>query len=211
MQLVDNSEGKEPELPQPRRAAIGLAVLAAVTSLIAVVDAHAAINPPRSRFTTIDLKTCQVTKRHRDGNTWVCNGLRSYPVLYAEGDLRAFFSFGAEPAKRQAAQQTLAPFNTIFEKPGRRATVEWRFRRIGGADVPYAAIMRVFTSRDGARGEVLVVTKVSPTEACHMAYIDAKATPEAIALARSAADEMAAGWPCTNPPRVLGATGQSPM
>lgn len=211
MHPMEYTADEERQLPAPRPASSGLATLAAIATMIAATTASAAINPPRSRFTTIDLKTCKVIKRHKDGNTWTCNGLRSYPVLYAEGDLRAFFSFGAEPEKRQAARQTLGSFSTIFERPGRRATVEWRFRRIGGADVPYATIMRLFTSRDGARGEVLVVTKVSPTEACHMAYIDAVATPEAMALARSAADEMAAGWPCANPPRTLGGTGRSPM
>lgn len=171
----------------------------------------AATHAVRSRFTTIDLKTCKVVKRHADGNTWNCTGLRGYPVQYAEGDLRAFVSFGPDPAKRRAAQQTLRAFNTIFESTGRRATVEWRFRRIAGADRPYATIMRLFTSRDGAKGEVLVVTRVTVTEACHMAYIDAKATPDAMALARSAADEMTDQWSCSSTPKVLGATGKSPM
>ena len=185
------------------------AVLATMCGLRVAADA--AMNPVRSRFTTIDLKTCQIAKRHRDGNSWHCGGLRGYQVSYAEGDRRAFVSFGPDAEKRQAARQTLAPFNTIFARSGRRAIIEWRFRRSGGGDVPYATIMRFFTSRDGAGGEVLVVTRVSSTEACHMAYIDAKANPEAIALARSAADEMPASWSCATEPKVLGARGMSPL
>jgi hypothetical protein len=173
--------------------------------------APAAVNPMRSRFTTIDLKTCQLVKRHADGNTWNCSGLRGYPVVYAEGDLRAFVSFGPNAGKRRAAQQTLGSFNSIFDSNGRRATVEWRFRRIAGADQPYATIMRLFTSRDGIKGEVLVVTRVTATEACHMAHIDAKATADAMALARSAADEMAAKWSCADAPKVLGVTGKDPL
>jgi len=108
------------------------AVLAAICGGLAAAG-DAAMNPVRSRFTTIDLKTCQIAKRHRDGNGWRCRGLPGYPVAYAEGDQRAFVSFGLEAEKRQAARQTLTPFNTIFASSGRRATIEWRFRRIGGA------------------------------------------------------------------------------
>jgi len=194
----------------PKRLLMFTAVLAAICGGLAAAG-DAAMNPVRSRFTTIDLKTCQIAKRHRDGNSWRCLGLRGYPVAYAEGDQRAFVSFGPEAETRRAARQTLAPFNTIFARSGRRATIEWRFRRIGGADVPYATIMRFFTSRDGAAGEVLVVTRVAATEACHMAYVDAKANPEAIALARSAADEMAATWSCATEPKILGERGKSPL
>ncbi len=184
----------------------------ALGSLAFVLAAHTAVaSPLRSRFTTIELAACTVIKRHADGNTWHCGGLKGYPVTYAEGDLRAFVSFGAGAENRKAARQTLRPFNTIFESKGSRATIEWRFRRRAGTDLPYATIMRVFTSPDGARGEVLVVTKVSATEACHMAYVDAMANVEAMALARAAADELAANWSCSSEPRVLGATGKSPM
>ena len=55
--------------------------------------------------------------------------------------------------------------------------------------MPYAAIVRYFTAVDGAKGEVLVVSRITATEACHVAYIDALATPEAIVLARRVADE----------------------
>lgn len=185
-----------------------VALFAALVSFVAATSAPAAINPMRSRFTTVELKSCTVIKRHADGNTWRCAGLRGYPVSYAEGDLRAFVSFGADAEKRRAAQQTLSPFNSIFGKGRRRATIEWRFRRSGGADVPYATIVRHFVSVDGKSSEVLVVTRVSPTEACHMAYIDATANADAIALARSAADELAGTWSCANAPRVLGAPGK---
>ncbi len=168
-------------------------------------------NPVKSRFTTLELRTCSVIKRHSDGNTWRCSGLKGYPVSYAEGDLRAFVGFSARPEASQAMQQTLAAFNSIFKGTGRRATIEWRFRRQNGVDHPYAAIMRVFTSGDGQKGEVLIITKITATEACHMAYIDTKANADAMALARSTADELAAAWKCTNEPRVMGASGKAPI
>ena len=167
-------------------------------------------NPVKSRFTTIELRTCSVIKRHPDGNTWRCSGLKGYPVSYAEGDLRAFVGFSAQPQLSQAMQQTLRPFNSVFEGKGRRATIEWRIRRQNGAEHPYAAIMRVFISGDGQKGEVLVITKITATEACHMAYIDAKANAESMALARSTADELAATWKCTSEPRVMGASAKAP-
>ncbi len=181
-------------------------MLALPALLLAATETIA--NPLRSRFTTVELSTCQIIKRHPDGNTYRCAGLKDYPVSYSEGDLRAFVSFGAKPESRQAMQQTLRPFNSIFEGSGKRATIEWRFRRVDGSDRPYATIMRLFTRTEGARGEVLVVTKVSSTEACHMAYVDAKANADAMALARSAADELAAAWSCKADARIIGAPGQ---
>ena len=50
--------------------------------------------------------------------------------------------------------------------------------------------MRFHTSRDGRKGDVLVVSKVSDAETCHVAYIDALANRDAIALARHVADRQ---------------------
>jgi hypothetical protein len=59
---------------------------------------------------------------------------------------------------------------------------------------------------------VLVVTKIDGKEACHMAYIDARANPAANALARDTADSMAAGFDCgRDEPKVVGAKGVSRM
>jgi hypothetical protein len=168
-------------------------------------------NPVKSRYTTIELKTCAPMKRGKDGASWSCAGLPGYPVYVAEGDRRFFISFGAKPDARRAATQTLEAFNTIFDGRHARATVEWRFVRRAGRDLPYAAIVRYATQRDSVKGEVLVVTKVSESEACHVARIDALANPDAIALARSVADEEARRFSCSEPPRDVGAKGRSPM
>jgi hypothetical protein len=177
----------------------------------------------KSRFTTIELKSCQAVKTDSEGGAWTCKGLNGYPVYVAEGDLRQFISFGANGKSRRAATQTLKSFSSIFTPQLKRATIEWRFRRSDGRDVPYATIMRFYTTSGTAtasgdatsaapRGEVLVVTKVTPTDACQMARIDARANPEAIILARSAADELSAEFDCkSDQPRVVGATGRSPM
>jgi hypothetical protein len=55
------------------------------------------------------------------------------------------------------------------------------------------------------------VSKVSETETCHVAYIDALANPDAIALARQIADKQAKSFDCRQQPHTEGATGRSPM
>jgi hypothetical protein len=168
-------------------------------------------NPVKSFYTTVDLKVCKQVKRHRDGGAWRCEGLAGLPVYVAEGDLRQFVSVGVDAERRRAAAQTLGAFNSIFEKGASRATIEWRFNRRGERMLPYAIIVRFHTSRDGRNGDVLVVSKVSDAETCHMAYIDALANPDAIALARQIADRQAKRFDCRQDPQTEGATGKSPM
>lgn len=186
-----------------------------LTSILAVAATIAPgrieANPLKSLYTTIDLNACRVVKRHKDGNTWSCRGLEGYAVQIAEGDLRTFVSAGPAAASVRAATQTLGPFNSIFQGKSRRATVEWRFTRRNGRPVPYATILRYFTGSDDAKGEVLVVAKVAPKEGCHVAYVDALANPDAIALAREAADSRARTFDCKTEPAAVGASGRSPI
>jgi hypothetical protein len=177
----------------------------------ALGQAPAVANPVKSLYTTIDLKACKKIKRHSDGGAWRCEGLAGLPVHVAEGDLRQFVSVGANAEKRRAATQTLGAFNTMFEKGSTRATIEWRFDRRGERKLPYAIIVRFHTSRDGQNGDVLVVSKVSDSETCHVAYVDALANPDAIALARQVADKQAKSFDCRQEPHTEGGTGRSPM
>jgi hypothetical protein len=171
----------------------------------------ATASPVKSLYTTVQLKACKPVKRHRDGGAWLCDGLAGLPVYVAEGDLRQFLSVGADAQQRRAATQTLGPFNSIFESGSDRATIEWRFDRRGDRQIPYAIIVRFHTAQDGRKGDVLVVSKVSPTETCHIAYIDALANSDAITLARFVADKQAKAFDCRNQPKTEGATGKSPM
>jgi hypothetical protein len=178
---------------------------------VALGQTPALANRVKSLYTTVDLKACTQLKGDRDGGAWRCNGLGGIPVYIAEGDLRQFLSVGADAEKRRAATQTLGPFNSIFERGSDRATIEWRFDRRGERQIPYAIIVRFHTSQDGRKGDVLVVSKVSATETCHMAYIDALANSDAIALARRVADLQAKTFDCRQEPHTEGATGKSPM
>ena len=186
--------------------------LATALALICLVAGGASANPLKSIYTTIELNSCRKASTHPDGGAWLCPGVEGYPVYIAEGDLRTFVSVGREPQKRRAATQTLAPFNSLFRGKSNRATLEWRFVKRDGKVLPYATIQRYFTRNDTGAGEVLVVTKVTSTEDCHVAYIDALANPDAIALARSVADQDARAFNCqSDEPKRVGKSGRSPL
>jgi hypothetical protein len=186
-----------------------------VAVLLAAMPAAAAPpdngSPMKSQFTSIELDSCTVLRRTAEETAWSCSGLPGYPVFIAQSGQQFRMSFGPKAEQQKAARQSLPPPSSLFKDKRQRITVEWRYLRRNGRDLPYATIVRYFTSRQSTHGQVLVVTRVSETEACRMALIDALANPSAIALARSAADERARIFDCRSEPSVLGATGKSPM
>jgi hypothetical protein len=140
--------------------------------------------------------------------------MSGYPVSLSEVDDRTFLSVGPKPAQRRAARQTLRAPNTLFAGGAKRATIEWRVpqQALSKARVqPYAMIVRYTTARDTVRGQVVVVSKVTPTETCQVALIDAVANADALALARGIADTSASTFDCSQPPAVHGLTGKSPL
>lgn len=194
-------------IPSPALALMSAAVV--VLSVAPITPAHA-VDLNKSRLTPIELEKCRRIGRHPDGGAWLCRGLRGYPVYVAEGDLRYMLAFGPKPQARRSATQTLGPFNTIFDGK-RRAMVEWRVehdarRRI----VPFATIVRYYTSRDGLRGETIVVTKVDARVSCQLAVIDARANPDAMAIARGWANAEARVRSCPDEPVELGQAAASP-
>ncbi|MEZ5850173.1 MAG: hypothetical protein R3D68_05905 [Hyphomicrobiaceae bacterium] len=187
-------------------------ILALSIALLAPAPlADVAAYPLRSLYTTIELSNCTVLKRHKDGGAWRCKGLAGYPVFVAEGDLRTFVSLGKSAEKRKAARQTLRPFNSIFARKSKRATLEWRFTSPAGRTTPYAGILRYFIDTNGRHGEALVVLRITPAETCQVAVIDALATRNAIALARRLADTTARNFDCRKEPERHGARGAVPL
>ena len=77
--------------------------------------------------------------------------------------------------------------------------------------MPFATIVRFHTSLEGANGEVLVITKVDAKQSCHLAMIDARANPDAMATARAWAIAEARKRTCPEKPEILGQKGKSPM
>lgn len=171
----------------------------------------AAVQPVRSLYTALDPTACRAVSGEGASAARVCQGLPGYPVYVAEGARGVFLSVGPKPEARRAARQTLGAPNALFEKDGQRPTVEWRFIVRDDKTVPYATIVRYRTRSPTGSGEVLVVMRVTEREACHVAYIDALANPDAIVRARKIADKVARSEPCPEQPRIDGVHGQSPM
>jgi hypothetical protein len=163
-----------------------------------------------SRYVKFNSDACKVLERDEESGSVIerCNNDGDFPIYLAEGDLRHFIGYGPNGLNQRAFSQTLTPFN--------RANNVVELRYFAGAGEPHAAILRYYTDAgmgDGsAKGEVLVVTKLDGDEACHVAYIDARANPgEANELAREAADGDE-GFDCLrDEPQVIGKTGVSPM
>jgi hypothetical protein len=188
-----------------------LGVLIASLTSACAVEAAAVTVYQKSLYTSLSVKRCKLLRAHPDGNAYLCPGLAGGMVYFAEGDLRAFIGAGNDPAKSRAAQQTLKTFNSPFRPPRDRATIEWRFVIKNKRPEPFAMIVRYFTAGDAGKGEVLVVTRISGAEACHIAYVDALANADAIVIARRVADDRARTANCQDPPVVEGVVGKSPM
>ena len=176
-----------------------------------VVPAGAVTLFQKSAYTALEVSHCSILTKTDDGTTYQCPGLPGVPVYFAEGDDRTFLSAGTSLEKSKAAGQTLKSFKTLFSGKSGRATIEWRFVIRNDRKVPYAMIVRYFTKSARGKGQVLVVTRITEKQACHMAYIDARANPDAIVIARKIADERAPTFDCSREPTVEGATGESPM
>ncbi len=185
--------------------------LAALALLACHSGGAEAVQQVKSLYTAIDLADCRPVPRSTYGEARLCEGLPGYPIFLAEGELKTYLSVGQNAEQRLAARQTLSSFNTLFEKGGRRTTVEWRFVIRGERTVPYATIVRYFTRSATGNGEVLVVSRVTDDETCQVALVDALANADAIVLARKLADTVARSGKCPQAPEVQGAAGRSPM
>jgi hypothetical protein len=155
----------------------------------------------KSEYTDMDIGQCTMLESDEMGAVWACPGLRGYPLMVAEGDLRMFVSFGLNPGAEKAAEETLPPFNRLGAK------LEWLSDAADSTVPPVATILRWYTQREQgeAEGQVLVVTQLKPGAVCHIAYIDARANRDANELARQAAGELAGDFDCeATMPQIYG-------
>ncbi len=147
-----------------------------------------------SVYTSLDLNKCELMEsRPNEGGwaAWDCNGHKGMRVRVARSDERYYVSYGPRAEKQTAADQTLAPFNNIYE------TLEWRVERKGSEWAPFATILRyAWDSSDGRRGEMLVVAKLGAADACQVAHIAANGNPNANKQARRIADTRARTFNC---------------
>jgi hypothetical protein len=87
-------------------------------SLVLSLPSPAAAEVFSSAYTPLKLSDCKnVTppEAQEYGGVFRCKGYGGIGVRVAEGDLRMFVSYGAEPASQTAARQTLPQFNTTGE------------------------------------------------------------------------------------------------
>lgn len=171
-----------------RRHAIGLSL---VLTLLAAAPAAA---ENRSAYTRLDLDACREIPPAKDdplqSGAWWCEGYGGIEVYVSEGDLRFFVSYGETAEEELAARTTLPAFNHLGE------AIEWR---LGADGKPFATILRFFTSTGEGTpdGQVLVLTRLGgPGQVCHIGTIDARANPDANALAREVVDNAAADFEC---------------
>ena len=158
-------------------------------------------------YTQLDSAKCRHTRGRdvEDYGSWLCQGYGGIPVRLAAGDQRMTVSFGRNAAKEPAASETFPGFNSAY-----KGTIEWRIETPpGGPPSPFAAILRwnVKLEQDGREtsGRVLVVTRLGPGGVCHIGYVDARANPDANALAQRLADEKARAFKCqTDRPVIAG-------
>ncbi|MFC7396954.1 hypothetical protein ACFQU1_07075 [Chelatococcus sp. GCM10030263] len=159
-----------------------------------------------SSYSKLDARTCRTVERTHVGRqvygtTQLCRGRDGYFVLVNDEDDRQTVSFGRTAGEAQAEPAARQRF-PAFTDVGR--TIEWR--RDGGS--PFATIQRWSVRSEELSTSLLVVTRLSPGRVCHVAYVDARANPNANVLARRAADELAHGFACEREaPVVYGEMG----
>lgn len=215
MNLPQLADVKHGELPHRNDAMTPIAGFSAAL-VLAGAATIAVAEPISSAYTSTADKDCRKissTKVGGDelGSEHICRGPAGFKIVKSEDDLRETITVGRTAAianDQPAASQGFAPFNSTTN------TVEWRLSN----GKPFAMIQRWHiadngdpdkTSRPNTK-QILVVTRLPPGAACHVAYIDVKANPAANEIARKAADEMARGFDCkTDKVKVAGATGRA--
>ncbi|MDO8839612.1 MAG: hypothetical protein Q7V31_11850 [Parvibaculum sp.] len=165
----------------------------AVLALLAGVFLASAAGAATSQYSSIDTNDCvfMVEDEITSAAWFTCPAFGEHTVTVMEGDLRFFLIIDDQDREKMLSGQTLAPFNRLGKM------LEWRLGTDGKA---FATIVRYLTQCDGgdgrfSDGQVLVVSKIG-AEACHVAYVDARANADANALARAAADKHAASFNC---------------
>jgi hypothetical protein len=171
-------------------------VIALVITAFACFDSAAAQTFSSSYSSTAE-KNCRVRTTGQDSSTAVCPGKDGFIVVLTEADLRQTVSVGRSRKAAEnepAAGSSFGPFNSTTD------TIEWR--TISGK--PFAIIQRWRIAdiddpgKDGRPTDkgLMVVTRLPPGPACHVAYVDVRANPNPNELARQAADEFARDFKC---------------
>jgi hypothetical protein len=160
-------------------------------SVFCLWPALALADDTTSAYTAWDIeKTCKQVEKGDDmtfAGSWSCPGKDGVKMLVSISDDRSFVGFGRYPAKSCAYQRTFFGLNSAL------SPVEWRLKR----GRVFAAIQRwrVVTDENGNTATWLVVTAIKGAESCPVHYV-AGSYPDANAIARRAADDIAEDFDC---------------
>jgi hypothetical protein len=200
----------------PLGAAFSILTLAAAALGGSCLTATAG-NAFESVYTSIAEAHCRKTQVLRIADTEyavsrICPGRAGYQIFINEEDLRETLTVGEtikQAAHEPAAHDHFGAFNSYGD------TVEWRHGRGG---TPFAIIVGwSFADNENTdaagrpkSARLLIVMRLPPGPVCKVAYIDRAANPDANALARKAADEMASGFKCgSDEPQIIGQRGRA--
>jgi hypothetical protein len=215
MNLPQLADVKPHELPHRTDTMTSIAGFSAALMLVGAATIAVA-EPISSAYTSTADKDCRKISSTKVGgeelgSEHICRGPASFKVVKSENDLRETITVGRTAAiasDQPAAAQGFGPFNSTT------STIEWRL----SAGKPFAMIQRWHiadiddpdkTGRPNTK-QILVVTRLPPGAACHVAYIDVKANPSANEIARKAADEVARGFDCgKDKVKTIGASGRA--
>lgn len=182
-----------------------LVVIAIVSSVICTNYANA--GSIKSAYTKLNFENGCVWEKAKSkeeasmGGRAVCAGYNykgnSWPVYFAESDIRQFVSFGKIVNTNYLAGG-FSQWNLV------NTTIEWRLKN----DIPFATILRWFidnlnpetgSADKKHQGNVLVISKVAqknnPTS-CVVGYVDARANKNANEMARQVADDFGGVFVC---------------
>jgi hypothetical protein len=155
-----------------------------------------------SDYSKHSINNCTMLESDEFGQVAACPGLKGYPVMIIEGDMKLFVSYGFNAAFEKAAKQTLPTISNRIDH-----TMEWLLPADDFTAPPIAAILRWRTqvAQAAPEGEVLVVTQLVLGATCQIAWIDALANENANELARQAAEDLAGDFDCDNTmPKIYG-------
>ena len=154
----------------------------------------------RSEYTDLNFDQCTTISSDEVGGTSVCPGLRGYPVIVGEGDLRQSVSYGVQAMAEKAMNQGFSHFNHTGAK------IEWLVDASDKDNLqPVATVLRWFIAGEDGNDkyQVLVVTQVKLGATCWIGVVDAQAVKDANAVARKLAEDKAGSFDCEKAAEIV--------
>lgn len=136
-------------------------------------------------------KPCRQLQDEQELSEFECKGPAGQKVVFVDMGLMFGVQFGKDAMKQP-------PFRAADKSIGDK--IEWHLDATGK---PYASILRVYVGEESnwpkkpQTHQVLVVTKISGDDACHIAYINAR-IPNANAKAAEIADTRTPSFNCAS-------------